>query len=201
VQFIENRAAVQTQAQAYITEQIRKYNVETRGVYIQDVVLPAEIVTVLTQREIANQEKVTFTAQKEAQLNRIAMEKQAGLADKQRDLAGSEVDIVIKENHARARKAEADGEATYIEQTGRARGAEIEAIGLARAKGFEAQKEALGADSTALVNVISELAKSTNRFVPDILVTGSNGVSGAMSAGVMGFLREFQRQQSAPPRA
>jgi len=201
VQFIENRGAVQTQAQAYITEQIRKYNVETRGVYIQDVILPAEIVTVLTQREIANQEKATFTAQKEAQLNRIAMEKQAGLADRQRDLAGSEVDIVIKENHARARKAEADGEATYIEQTGRARGAEIEAIGLARAKGFEAQKEALGADSTALVNVISELAKSTTRFVPDVLVTGSNGVGGAMSAGVMGFLREFQRQHSAPPPA
>jgi len=200
VQFIENRAAVQTQAQAYITEQIRKYNVETRGVYIQDVVLPAEIVTVLTQREIANQEKVTFTAQKEAQLNRIAMEKQAGLADKQRDLAGSEVDIVIKENHARARKAEADGEATYIEQTGRARGAEIEAIGLARAKGFEAQKEALGAESTALVNVVSELAKSTNRIVPDILVTGSDGAGGAMSAGIMGFLREFQRQHSASPR-
>jgi hypothetical protein len=165
------------------------------------VVLPADIVTVLTQREIANQEKVTFTAQKEAQLNRIAMEKQAGLADRQRDLAGSEVDIVIKENHARARKAEADGEATYIEQTGRARGAEIEAIGLARAKGFEAQKDALGADSTAVVNVVSELAKSTNRFVPDILVTGSNGVSGSMSAGVLGFLREFQRQHSAPPRA
>jgi len=201
VQFIENRGAVQTQAQAYITEQIRKYNVETRGVYIQDVILPAEIVTVLSQREIANQEKATFTAQKEAQLNRIAMEKQAGLADRQRDLAGSEVDIVIKENHARARKAEADGEATYIEQTGRARGAEIEAIGLARAKGFEAQKEALGADSTALVNVISELAKSTTRFVPDVLVTGSNGVGGAMSAGVMGFLREFQRQHSAPPPA
>jgi len=198
VQFIENRAAVQTQAQAYITEQIRKYNVETRGVYIQDVVLPAEIVSVLTQREIANQEKVTFTAQKEAQLNRIAMEKQAGLADRQRDLAGSEVDIVIKENRARARKAEADGEATYIEQTGRARGAEIEAVGLARAKGFEAQKEALGPETTALVNVVSELAKSANRFVPDILVNGSNGASDALSGGVMGFLREFQRQHSAP---
>ena len=200
VQFIENRAAVQTQAQAYITEQIRKYNVETRGVYIQDVVLPAEIVTVLTQREIANQEKVTFTAQKEAQLNRIAMEKQAGLADRQRDLAGSEVDIVIKENRSRARKAEADGESTYIERTGRARGAEIEAIGLARAKGFEAQKDALGAGTTALVNVVSELAKSANRFVPDILVNGSNGASDALSAGVMGFLREFQHQRGGHPQ-
>jgi len=197
VQFIENRAAVQRQAQAYITEQIRRYNVETRGVYIQDVVLPAEIVTVLTQREIANQEKATFTAQKEAQLNRIAMEKQAGLADRQRDLAGSEIDITINENRARARKAEADGEATYIEQTGRARGAEIEAIGLARAKGFEAQQAALGAESTALVNVISELAKSANRFVPDILVNGNgNGSGDAISAGVLGFLRDFKRKEA-----
>ena len=200
VQFIENRGAVQKQAQAYVAEQIRKYNVETRGVYIQDVVLPAEIVSVLTQREIANQEKVTFTAQKEAQLNRIAMEKQAGLADRQRDLAGSEVDIVIKENRSRARKAEADGEATYIEQTGRARGAEIEAVGLARAKGFEAQKNALGPETTAMVNVISELAKSPNRIVPDILVNGSNGAGDVISAGLMGILREFQRHHGAPPR-
>jgi hypothetical protein len=198
VQFIENRAAVQTQAQAYITEQIRKYNVETRGVYIQDVVFPADIVAVLTQREIANQEKLTFIAQKEAQLNRIAMEKQVGLADRQRDLAGSEVDIVIKENRSRARKAEAEGEASYIEQTGRARGAEIEAIGLARAKGFDAQKAALGAESASLVNVVSELAKGANRFVPDILVTGSNDSSGAISAGVMGLLREYQRQRTGP---
>ena len=198
VQFIENRGAVQTQAQAYITEQIRKYNVETRGVYIQDVIFPAGIVTVLTQREIANQEKVTFTAQKEAQLTRITMEKQAGLADRQRDLAGSEVDIVIKENRSRARKAEADGEATYIEQTGRARGAEIEAVGLARAKGFEAQKNALGSETTALVNVISELAKSPNRIVPDILVNGSNGAGDMISAGLFGILREVQRHHVGP---
>ena len=193
VQFIENRAAVQTQAQNYIADQIRRYNVETRGVYIQDVILPEEIVRVLTQREIANQEKATFLAQREAQLTRIDMEKQAGLADRQRDLAGSEVEITIKENGARARKAEADGEATYIEQTGRARGAEIEAVGLARAKGFAAQTQALGADATATVNVVSELVKSRSRFVPDILVTGSGD---ATSAGLMGFLREFQRHPS-----
>ena len=198
VQFIENRAAVQTQAQNYIADQIRRYNVETRGVYIQDVVLPEEIVRVLTQREIANQEKATFLAQREAQLTRIDMEKQAGLADRQRDLAGSEVEITIKENRARARKAEAEGEATYIEQTGRARGAEIEAVGLARAKGFAAQVEALGADATATVNVVSELVKSQSRFVPDILVTGSGD---ATSAGIMGFLREFQRQGSAGSQA
>jgi regulator of protease activity HflC (stomatin/prohibitin superfamily) len=195
VEFIENRAAVQAKAQTYIAEQIRRYNVETRGVYIQDVVLPVDIVTVLTQREIANQEKATFTAQKEAQLNRIAMEKQAGLADRQRDLAGSEVEIAIKENRARARKAEADGEATYIEQTGRAKGAEIEAVGLARARGFEAQKEALGPETTAMINMISELVKSPSRFVPDIVVNGNGGSGDTLSAGIMGFLREFERRR------
>jgi hypothetical protein len=126
------------------------------------------------------------------------MEKQAGLADRQRDLAGSEVEIVIKENRSRARKAEADGESTYIEQTGRARGAEIEAVGLARAKGFEAQKNALGSDTTALVNVISELAKSPNRIVPDILVNGANGSGDVLSAGLMGILRELQRRHAPP---
>ncbi|HET7698650.1 MAG TPA: SPFH domain-containing protein [Vicinamibacterales bacterium] len=198
VQFIENRAALQSKAQNYIADQIRKYNVETRGVYIQDVVLPEEIVRVLTQREIANQEKATFLAQREAQLTRIDMEKQGGLADRQRDLAGSEVEIIIKENRARARRAEGEGEAAFIEQTGRARGAEIEAIGLARAKGFAAQSQAIGPEATSAVNVVAELVKSPSRFVPDIMVTGSGD---ALSAGVMGFLREFQRRNGdAPPR-
>jgi hypothetical protein len=31
-------------------------------------------------------------------------------------------------------------------------------------------------------------------------MTSTSGASSAMSAGVMGFLREFQRQHSAPPR-
>ena len=182
------------EAEEYIVNYLGRYDVETRGVYIQDLILPEEIVRVLTQREIANQEKATFLAQREAQLTRIDMEKQAGLADRQRDLAGSEVDIFIKENAARARKAEADGEATYIEQTGRARGAEIEAVGLARAKGFAAQAQAIGAEATASVNVVAELVTSDTRFVPDILV---NGTGDAASAGIMGFLREFQRRGKA----
>jgi len=39
---------------------------------------------------------------------------------------------------------------------------------------------------------VSELVKSQSRFVPDILVAGSG--SDATSAGIMGFLREFQRR-------
>jgi len=58
-------------------------------VYIQDVILPEDMVTVLTHREIANQEIETFKKQRAAQDQRIEMEQAKGTADMQADLARS----------------------------------------------------------------------------------------------------------------
>ncbi len=176
IRFIETRQQVQEEAFTHISEQLAQYQVETRGVYIQDVVLPEDLVHVLTQREIANQEIETFRKQRAAQEERIQMEHSKGTADMQADLARSKVGVNIKSNNAEARIAEANGESEYIRKTGAAKGAEVEAVGLARAKGYEAQVQALGANVTALVNVINALAESGARFVPEVLVTsGSNG--------------------------
>ena len=191
IRFIETRQEVQEQAFAHIREQLAQYQVETKGVYIQDVVLPEDMVTVLTHREIANQEIETFKKQRAAQAERIEMEQAKGTADMQADLARSKVGISIKKNNADARVAEAGGEAEYIRQTGTAKGAEVEAVGLARAKGFQAQVEALGPNATALVNVISALAEGRAKFVPDILVTGGSNGGGALdglAATAMRFL-------------
>ena len=49
-----------------ITAYLAAYDVETRGVYIQDVHFPDELVEVLTKREIANQEKATYEEQERA---------------------------------------------------------------------------------------------------------------------------------------
>jgi len=130
---------------------------------------------VLTHREIANQEIETFKKQKAAQDQRIEMEQAKGTADMQADLARSKVGVDIKKNNADARIAEATGEADYIRQTGTAKGAEVEAIGLARARGYRAQVEALGSNATAIVNVVTALAEGKAKFVPDVLVTGGNG--------------------------
>jgi regulator of protease activity HflC (stomatin/prohibitin superfamily) len=175
IRFIETRQQVQQEALDHIQEQLRQYKVETPGVYIQDVVLPAEMVRVLTQREIANQEIETYRKQEESQRERIAMERSKGTADVQADLARSEVGIDIKANEATARKAEAAGEAEYIEKTGAAQGARVRAIGMARAEAFRAQVEALGAGPTTAVNVATALAESRNRFVPEVLVAGGEG--------------------------
>jgi uncharacterized membrane protein YqiK len=175
IRFIETRQQVQEEALAHIQGQLRQYKVETPGVYIQDVVLPAELVKVLTQREIANQEIATYEKQEQAEVQRIDMEKAKGTADMQQELARAQVSVDIKTNNAIARKAEADGEAEYIEKTGSAQGARVRAIGMARAEAYKAQVDALGQLPTALVNVSSALAEGSHKFVPEVLVMGEGG--------------------------
>src|SRR5207245_2688132 len=59
VRFIETRDQVQAAALEAISRYLAAYELETRGVYIQDVTFPQELVAVLTRREIANREKGT----------------------------------------------------------------------------------------------------------------------------------------------
>lgn len=183
IQFIENRQRVQEEAFQHIMRQLQVYNVDTRGVFIQDVILPEELTKVLTEREIANQQILTLQKQQAAETARIATEQQRGLADQQAALARSSVGIDIAQNTASARMREADGEATYLEKVGTAKGAEVRAIALAKADGYMRQMEALGREGTTLVNVVQALASSQQPFVPEVSVTGgTGGDQGAMSA-------------------
>ncbi len=196
VRFIETRAQVQESAYEAITAYLNAYDVETRGVYIQDVEFPAELVTVLTQREIANQEQATFVEQERAQMARVDVEKAKGTADMQAQLAASAVGIGIRDNEAQAREAQARGEAAYVELTGRAEATKTEAIGLAEAKatealglaraaGFEAQTQALGQAATALVAVANAVADGHITVVPEVLVAGGGGAIEGLAATLM----------------
>jgi SPFH domain/Band 7 family protein len=191
ITFIETRQQVQEQALAHIRQQLSQYRVATKGVYIQDVILPADMVAVLTQREIASQEIETFQRQQEAQRVRIEMEKAKGTADMQARLAQSQVGVDIKTNESLARKAEADGEAQYIRETGRAKSAEIEAVGLARAKGYEAQQTALGREATAIVNAIEALGRMSGRLVPEVLSINTNGNGSGSLEGLASTLMSY----------
>jgi hypothetical protein len=187
VSFIATREAVQKGAFEYVKEELAKYRVETRGVYIQAVVLPEQLVEVLTGREIANQQVETYKMQKAAQDQRTETEKAKGTADMQADLAKSQVGVDIQNNRTADRKMEAQGEATFIEQTGAAQGAQVRSVGLARAEAYERQVAALGANATALVNAVEALSKSNVPFMPNTLVMGGSDGSGTLG-GVMALL-------------
>jgi hypothetical protein len=115
----------------------------------------------------------------------------------QAQLAASAVGVDIKQNNASARKAEADGEATYIRDTGAAKGAEVEAVGMARAKAYKEQVEALGQTPTAVVNAVDSLSRSGQSFVPNILLLGGGGQTlEGLAAQLMGVLQG--KQEKAP---
>ena len=203
VSFIATREAVQRGAFEYVKDELAKYRVETRGVYIQAVVLPEQLVEVLTQREIANQQIETYKMQRSAQDQRTETEKAKGTADMQADLAKSQVGVDIQNNRTAARKMEAQGEATFIEQTGAAQGAQVRSVGLARAEAYERQVAALGQNATALVNAVEALSKSNVPFMPNTLVMGG-GDGSATLGGVMALLmRQIDAglPKSVPPKA
>jgi regulator of protease activity HflC (stomatin/prohibitin superfamily) len=196
VRFIETRDEVQAAAMDAISRYLSAYEVETRGVYIQDVTFPDELVGVLTRREIANQEKATYEQQKDAQTIRIDLERARGTADMQAALAQAQVSVDINIAKANARKAEADGEAKFVELTGAAEGsrrraiglgdaAAIEALGLARAKGYEAQIRSLGSGPTAAVAIANAVSEGKITVVPEVLVTGSGGAFEGLAATLM----------------
>jgi uncharacterized membrane protein YqiK len=191
--FIETRQTVQTEAFEHISQQLDAYEVETRGVYIQDVIYPPELVKVLTEREIANQEIETFKKQKDAQDQRVATEAATGKADMQKDLARSEVGITIADNNANAKTAEGRGLAAYTKQTGVAQADVIKAQGLAKAEGFRAQNVAIGAAGTTAVNVATVLADKKTQIVPQILVVGGGG--GSLEALAATLTKMFAGQQ------
>jgi len=193
ITFIQSRQTVQEEATKHIAEQLSEYEMETKGVYIQDVILPQELVVVLTRREIANQEIETFIMQQKAQEQRVATEATTGKADMQRDLAKSSIGIEINKNNADARVQEARGESEFIKQTGtaqadviRAQGTAqadvIRAQGLSKAEGFKAQNEAIGATSTTLVNIATVLAEKGAQFVPQILAVGGGSAVDGLAA-------------------
>jgi hypothetical protein len=158
--------------------------VETRGVYIQDVIFPAQLVEVLTAREIANQQQQTFQAEKSAQEKRQDMEAAKGRADMQTDLARASVGVEIARNKASGVQAEADGESYRLEKVGRASAVQTEAEGLAIAKGLEAQQLAVGKNQTALINAVRELAAGAQRFMPENLALnlGEGGLGASLNA-------------------
>ncbi|MGE5138255.1 MAG: SPFH domain-containing protein, partial [Rudaea sp.] len=186
VTFIETRQEVQNKALDLITEKLSVYQVETKGVYIQDVVFPAELVKVLTSREIANQEIETYRKERQAEDERIEMEKAKGTADMQKELAASKVGVDIQRNNAEARKATADGESTYLERVGNAKGAEPRSVGLANAEAYAKQVQALGMQGTMLVNIANALSHSQQPFMPGILVNGGGGALDALAAALTG---------------
>jgi len=197
--YLQNRHEEQERAEARVRAHLLKYHVDVVNVLICHIHLPEELMKTQTEKILAEQRQNMYNAQREAEEKRIQLERTTSQADNQKDLMGATVGVEIAGKRAEQRKAEGEGEAHYIQQTGRAEAEKVRLMGEAQGVAYHEQVNALGAQGVALVEVLKVIGEKGVRITPDIMATG--GGAGGEAGGGIGtllLLNLFRNQMSLP---
>jgi hypothetical protein len=157
----------------------------------------------LTDRKIAEQEKVTYDTQRLAEETRKDLEQARALATTQSRVVDAERGVTIAEFNARATVKKAEGDATsktinakadaeVLSTVGIAEGRKIAAVGEAEARVIELKTAAVGQGNFAVIEVGKALAASGFKLVPDIVTGGGEqgAAGGIMNALIAGMLKD-----------
>jgi uncharacterized membrane protein YqiK len=191
--YLQNRHEEQERAEARVRAHLLKYHVDVVNVLICHIHLPEELMKTQTEKILAEQRQNMFNAQREAEEKRIQLEKTKAHADNQKDLMAATVGVEIAGKRSEQRKAEADGEAHYILQTGRAEAEKVRLMGEAQGVAYREQVNALGAQGVALVETLKVIGEKGVRITPDVMATGS-GAEGGGGIGTLLLLNLFRER-------
>ena len=189
--YLQNRHEEQERAEARVRAHLLKYHVDVVNVLICHIHLPEELMKTQTEKILAEQRQNMFNAQREAEDKRIQLEKTKAHADNQKDLMAATVGVEIAAKRAEQRKAEAEGEAHYILQTGRAEAEKVRLMGEAQGVAYHEQVNALGAQGVALVETLKVIGEKGVRITPDVMATGG-GAEGGGGIGTLLLLNLFR---------
>ncbi len=176
--YLQNRHEEQERAEARVRMHLLKYHVDVVNVLICHIHLPEELMKTQTEKILAEQRQNMYNAQREAEEKRIQLEKTKAHADNQKDLMAATVGVEISSRRSEQRKAEADGEAHYILQTGKAEAERVRLMGEAQGVAYHEQVNALGPQGVALVETLKVIGEKGVRITPDILASGGNDGAG-----------------------
>src|SRR6267142_2076309 len=197
--YLQNRHEEQERAEARVRAHLLKYHVDVVNVLICHIHLPEELMKTQTEKILAEQRQSMYNAQREAEEKRIQLERTKSQADNQRDLMAATVGVEISGKRAEQRKAEGEGEAHYISQTGRAEAEKVRLMGEAQGVAYREQVNALGAQGVALVEVLKVIGEKGVRITPDIMASGgSGGGDGGGGIGTLLLLNLFRNQMNLP---
>ena len=151
----------------------------------------------LTDRKIAEQERVTYETQRQAQEVKQQLEQATALAATQAKVVDAERQVAIAqfnaeagvksaegsartkpinaEADARAKRINADADAMVLRAVGEAEAAKTQAVGGAEAEVIKLKISSMDPGNYALVQIAQALAKSGVKLVPDIVAGGGNG--------------------------
>lgn len=147
IAFLSTRKERQESAKDHIKKVLDEYNVNAVDTLIGDIVPPDSLMKTLTDRKIAEEQKVTYETQKQAQETRQGMEKETAIADMQKDIVKAQQSVEIAERTANATVKKAEGDATGVKLSV---AAEAEATKLRAHAEAESTKARAQADSEAI---------------------------------------------------
>lgn len=147
IAFLSTRKERQESAKEHIKKVLDEYNVNAVDTLIGDIVPPESLMKTLTDRKIAEEQKVTYNTQKQAQETRQGMEKETAIADMQKDIVKAQQSVEIAERTASATVKKSEGDAAGVKL---AVGAEAEATKMRAHAEAEATKARAQADSEAI---------------------------------------------------
>jgi uncharacterized membrane protein YqiK len=191
--YLQNRHEEQERAEARVRVHLLKYHVDVVNVLICHIRLPEDLMKTQTEKILAEQRQKMFEAQREAETKRIELEKTRAHADNQKALMEATVGVEIASRRAEQRKSEAEGEAHYIAQTGKAEAEKMRLIGEAQGVAYREQVNALGPQGVALVETLKVIGEKGVRITPDVMATGgAEGAGGGL--GTLLLLNLFRDQ-------
>ncbi|MBB5438092.1 putative membrane protein YqiK [Pedobacter sp. AK017] len=147
IAFLSTRKERQESAKEHIRKVLDEYNVNAVDTLIGDIVPPESLMKTLTDRKIAEEQKVTYNTQKQAQETGQGMEKETAIADMQKDMVKAQQSVEIAERTASATVKKSEGDAAGVKL---AVGAEAEATKMRAHAEAEATKARAHADSEAI---------------------------------------------------
>ena len=214
IDFLKNRSARQSEARDAISAALTEYNVGAVDTLIGDIVPPDELMRTLTDRKLAEQERVTYETQRQAQTVRQELQQATALADTQArvvdaerkvTIAGFEANAAVKfaEGNAKSKTINAEADATVLRTVGDAEGSKIKAVGGAEAEVIRLKVSSMEAGNFAVVQVAEALARGGIKIVPDIVAGGGDGSGGGLVNVLLGNMLHQDRmsRQSAKSKS
>lgn len=114
IAFLGTRKERQNSAKQHIGEVLEQYNVHGVDTLIGDIVPPESLMKTLTDRKLAEEQKVTYDTEMKAQETRQSLEKETAIAEMQREIVKADQGVVIAERIADASVKKATGEANSV---------------------------------------------------------------------------------------
>ncbi len=196
--YLQNRHEEQERAEARVRAHLLKYHVDVVNVLICHIHLPEELMKTQTEKILAEQKQDMFNAQREAEERRIQFERTKAQADNQVKLMEATVGVEIAGKRSEQRKAEGEGEASYIQATGKAEAEKVRLMGEAQGVAYAEQVNAIGAQGVALVETLRVIGEKGVRITPDVMASGGPGDGGG-NIGTLLLLNLFRERLELGP--